>query len=297
VNNELPRTIWLLWLQGWEHAPLITQQVRDSWKYHNEKDGWTITCIDQHSLYDYIDLTEKESALPPAAKSDVIRLKLLAQHGGIWADATLLCMRPVMDWLPEALPENGSGIWMYHCRDHGRGPASWFIVAKAQSYMITRWTEAASAYWKTHDTVKEYFWMDRLFAELALTDPRFVADWSTVPYLHCEHPYQAHCLAGRVFKRSDRHFRMNFPDTTAPVLKLSHHGSDTKYKPGTYASEAIRIAMDPSRRPAAIQWEAQPSFEGADFFTIHKTMIQSIKEFIVLGVRILFIRIRRIIIR
>jgi hypothetical protein len=66
----------------------------------------------------------------------------------------------VMDWLPEALPENGSGIWMYHGRDHGRGPASWFIVAKAQSYMITRWTEAASAYWKTHDTVKEYFWMD-----------------------------------------------------------------------------------------------------------------------------------------
>ena len=35
----------------------------------------------------------------------MIRLELLAEHGGVWADATMLCLRPLDSWIAHALPE------------------------------------------------------------------------------------------------------------------------------------------------------------------------------------------------
>ena len=38
-----------------------------------------------------------------AAQSDVVRLNVLANHGGVWADATVACMQPLDLWLDAAL--------------------------------------------------------------------------------------------------------------------------------------------------------------------------------------------------
>jgi hypothetical protein len=46
------------------------------------------------------------------AKSDIIRLHLLAQHGGVWADATVLCLQPLDHWLYDMLAP--ARFWMYH---------------------------------------------------------------------------------------------------------------------------------------------------------------------------------------
>jgi hypothetical protein len=155
------KTIWLLWYQGWDHAPWLVQQVRKSWELHNPR--WNIVCLDQNNLSQYIDPTRRFNqnfTIKMQAKSDLIRLNLLADYGGVWADATMLCMVSLDRWIYDALQP--VGFWMYHGRDNGAGPASWFIISQRQSYIIQRWREAANKFWQSHRFFYDYFWMDAL---------------------------------------------------------------------------------------------------------------------------------------
>lgn len=100
--RDLPKIIWMLWLQGWDHAPRIVQACRRSWEVTNA--GWTIRCLDRLSAAAFMDCGETHASLadpglPPEACSDRVRMALLAQHGGVWADATVYCLRPLDDWL------------------------------------------------------------------------------------------------------------------------------------------------------------------------------------------------------
>ncbi|PNG74403.1 hypothetical protein TSOC_015386, partial [Tetrabaena socialis] len=130
--------IWILWMQGWDQAPLLARIVAASWAYHNAPEDFDVRLISKSDL---------PALLPPAvigiidsvdslqAQSDVIRLSLLKHHGGVWADATMLCMMPLASWVFDAVEP--AGFWMYRGREYGAGPASWFIVSIKDSYLIT----------------------------------------------------------------------------------------------------------------------------------------------------------------
>ncbi len=40
LRDDFPRTIWMLWYQGWENAPELVKRCLCSWQHHNR--GWTI---------------------------------------------------------------------------------------------------------------------------------------------------------------------------------------------------------------------------------------------------------------
>jgi len=195
----LEKNIFLLWLQGWDDATWLNKQVAESWQINNPE--WKICYVDLSNLKDYVNdidyIYDSNKNISPQAKSDIIRLSLLKNHGGIWADATMLCMQPLDHWIYEAIkPE---GIWMYHGHGGGMsketGPASWFIVAKKNNYMITKWKYECDNYWNSNNFTNNYFWMDGLFKKLFETDEIFSKSWSNVPYLYCELDGQSHTLA------------------------------------------------------------------------------------------------------
>ena len=223
-KQELNRTIWLLWLQGWENAPWLSQQVLTSWKVKNP--GWKIVMVTEKNLKEYvdgIDYVYKET-ISPAAKSDIIRLNLLYKHGGVWADATLLCMTPLDSWVYEAIQP--SQFWMYHGWGGGmsteKGPASWFIISKAKSYIITKWKEECDHYWKEHETAHEYFWMDLLFKKLYETDKKFKRQWDLVPYRNIESYGESHSLASESMFRDDKKLKKKYDETPPFVLKMGN---------------------------------------------------------------------------
>jgi hypothetical protein len=198
--NPLPRVVWMLWLQGWDTAPALVHAVAKSWRTLNP--GWAVRCLDRTNLPDNLGVTGKDwqDASQPgcAAFSDRIRLALLAIHGGVWADATMLCMQPLDAWVADAVRQ--SGMWMYHGNPDGRGPASWFLVARTESYLMTTWHRASLAYWaggrtKAHD----YFWMDGLFFGRLHDTVEFRAAWASVPKLNCARPGSAAALPGKEF--------------------------------------------------------------------------------------------------
>src|SRR5262249_18546215 len=102
ARSTFPRQIAIYWHQGWMSAPPIAQKCVASWRIRNP--SWTIRLLDAHSLNRIIQLPEfyaKLLNIPMPALSDIIRIHILAEHGGIWVDATTWCVRSLDEWLPK----------------------------------------------------------------------------------------------------------------------------------------------------------------------------------------------------
>lgn len=221
-EKEVPgKTIWILWLQGWDKAPWLQQKVRDSWIKYNPE--WNVELVDENNLKNYVDIPYINKVEASAAKSDVIRLSLLAKHGGVWVDSTMLCMAPLDEWVYDAL--DPAGIWMYHGGADAQGPASWFIISIKQSYIIKKWKKACDDYWASRSKEDEYFWMDGLFNNLLKSDVKFAQEWNSVPYISCDDPGQAHMVAGKT-QSNDPELKRIFSEYPPYAVKLSSRNWD-----------------------------------------------------------------------
>ena len=121
------KRIWMYWHQGWDSAPELVKFCMLTWIYHN--DDWSVELLSQYNLNDFITLpnycADHDVALP--ALSDIIRIYLLEKYGGVWADATTWCSRPLSDWVNVAVTP--SGFFAYDKPAPDRPIASWFLVA------------------------------------------------------------------------------------------------------------------------------------------------------------------------
>jgi hypothetical protein len=228
----LNKTIWILWLQGWDKAPWLQQQIAESWRSQNPT--WKIVLLSMENLKDYVTdcpyLYDPSKQISMQAASDIIRLSLLKNQGGVWADSTMLCMQSLDKWLTDE--QMCSGLWCYHGGGGGlpekEGVASWFIISEANGYMITKWKELCDQYWTSRSFAHEYFWMDSLFRVLYDTDPTFKAKWRQVPSPCCEDKGQAHWLAYTMLN-SNQEIK-DFIRTNPPyAFKLSKNWTN-KYK-------------------------------------------------------------------
>lgn len=225
-HMELNKTIWLLWLQGWNKAPWLVQQVAESWKINNP--GWKIIYLDEVSLPTYVTdeyLYDTTKNITVQAKSDIIRLSLLKNYGGVWADATMLCMQPLDSWVHRAVTP--AGFWMYHGTGAGMpkevGPASWFIVSVKGGAIITKWKEECDIYWRAHNEAHQYFWMDGLFNRIFNLDFDVQDLWLKVPYVWCEDDGQAHTLANYGMENDTPHIKKLLAERPPYALKLWRH--------------------------------------------------------------------------
>lgn len=259
---QLPKTIWILWFQGWEegksqNVPWLVQKVRQSWEYLNP--DYQVVLLSSQNLKQYLPDLPLKSTMTLPAQSDLIRLALLSTYGGVWVDATLLCMVPLSLWTRDALK---SGFWMYHGRDEGKGPASWFMMSEPGHYIPAVWYARALDYWKSKDSTDDYWWMDALFKELYLSDSDFKNEWDKVPYLWCDANGQSHMLAGKTTS-DDADVKELLQRNPPYVVKLSHKGfGDPRkdvYLQATNTYFAIKCALQ--KKQDYVLHEFQDNFE------------------------------------
>lgn len=97
--KELP--IWVCWLDGVEKAPLLVQKCVNSIQNHAGKHP--VVVITRNNFQDYVDIPENilkkvhEKKIGSAHFSDILRVSLLAEHGGLWLDATIYCNKELPD--------------------------------------------------------------------------------------------------------------------------------------------------------------------------------------------------------
>jgi hypothetical protein len=237
---NINKTIWILWLQGEENIPWLSKQVIESWKINNK--NWKVELLTLDNLNTFLpDLTYiHKDGITPQAKSDIIRLSILSKYGGIWADASLLCMQPLDNWIDKYF-NNENNFWMYHGTGGGmditKGPASWFMISCSDSIIIDKWKKACDNFWKTRDnldsyftdkySIPDYYWMDGLFRELYENDSEFKKSWDKVPALSCEDYGQSHSLAGKILD-SDEKLKDYLKKNRPFVLKLCNKAWSSK---------------------------------------------------------------------
>jgi hypothetical protein len=147
-GTTLPKTIWFLWFQGLENAPLVVRKCHESWVARNP--GWRVITLDDASLPEYASVdysTGIIGGLTMQQKSDLIRMDLLSHHGGVWADATCFCVQPLDDWLVQKME---SGFFAFHRPRPSRIISSWLLAAEPGNILATRMFEGLLGYWGKH---------------------------------------------------------------------------------------------------------------------------------------------------
>ena len=97
-TGAIPRIIWIMWWQGEESIPPISQACLNSIKkYAND---YVVKIITKENYRDYIYLDDvigyldqtkfRKARMILPYLSDIIRMRLLKEYGGIWIDSTVL---------------------------------------------------------------------------------------------------------------------------------------------------------------------------------------------------------------
>lgn len=233
--QELPKIIWMLWLQGWDHAPRLLQACRRTWEINNP--DWTIHCLDRHTVIPFIDDGAVRAVIDhpdrtPQVRAERIRIALLEQYGGVWADATTYCLRPLNEWLLNSLP---SGFFAFANPIPGRTVSTWFLAAKPGNYTIQRWSRLAVEYWEGRTDAHEYFWLNFVFAAECEKNPEFRLIWDKTPKISAAGPAYYHPKEGPLWAPLTQRDRQIITAAEVPVLKLYHSLPQGEYPAGSVA--------------------------------------------------------------
>jgi hypothetical protein len=188
-----------------------------SWRDRNP--GWEFRCLDAGTIAHYIDLADHvdlaTQEITAASLSDILRVLLLHEYGGVWVDATTYCNAPLDEWLCPAMQ---SGFFAFARPAQDRELASWFLAARPGNRLLSAWAARALAYWRGRRSTRDYFWLHHQFGELIDIDPQAFNDWMATPRISADGPHSVQ-WAGFA---SDYHAVREQVDWSAPVFKLTY---------------------------------------------------------------------------
>ncbi len=88
--------VWMCWWQGEDKAPEIVRACIDS--VRKNAGGHEVVVITDENVHQYVHIPKwvfdkvSDGVMSRTHLSDLLRLSLLAEHGGLWLDATFFCM-------------------------------------------------------------------------------------------------------------------------------------------------------------------------------------------------------------
>lgn len=179
--SSIPRNIFIYWGQGLDQAPEIVRRCVTSWEEMNP--GWKVRVISEADIGDLVSMDDIPKDLAWAAYADILRLRLLRKFGGVWADATLFCERPLDDWLENYLTE---GFFVFFGPGPDKEIANWFIASQPDADLLVRWNDEVTGYWQHATQPDAYVWPHYTFEYLKITDKAFRKSWEKVPKVRPE---------------------------------------------------------------------------------------------------------------
>lgn len=216
----VPKRIYSLWLQGMTQAPPLVQWGLRRWKtLHPDYELVVLEAAQVNDLLAGSSIPWKTMA--PQALSDVVRSQLMAKHGGIWVDASVIAVRPLDTWLPELMPD--TGFFAFRRPFWDRPLSSWFLASAPENYLAGCWWQEVQRFWQQErvlarykgDLIPEnpiatvapttqnqreypYFWVHYLFEYLVVTNIEFRRQWNACSNCSAGPPHELQNLfAGR----------------------------------------------------------------------------------------------------
>lgn len=209
--------LYIMWAQGLDQAPVLVRRVHALWARYNP--GLQIRVIEGAEVQALVRAEGIDPlGLSTQILSDLIRIILLVDTGGIWADATAMPAMPLDAWLPGRL--GATGFFAFSNANRDRLLSSWFLAAEPGNRLVARWRDSVVAYfrtprrsanqapplvrlaqaWRIHRDASSfarpdvaartryhpYHILHYHFGHLVATDPEAAARWRAVPALPAE---------------------------------------------------------------------------------------------------------------
>ncbi len=162
-NDQDESNIWVLWLQGEANMPELVKVCLESVK-KNAGDH-KVVVLSNSNLDEYIQVTERittlynEGKISNAHYSDIIRMALLSQYGGIWIDATILLTSNLNDIVSGTefftIKNKPTGNYVSDCRWAG-----FFIATKPNNPLPVIVNKIFMRYWEKEEVLIDYFFID-----------------------------------------------------------------------------------------------------------------------------------------
>ena len=191
LQNEIchdSKIIWQYWHQGEENAPLLIKKCFESVKkFHPD---YEVKVLSFDTISDYVKLPSKyydlleQKKIPIAIFSDVLRLYLLRQYGGIWIDSTIY----LTDNLGEDILNSDFMVMQKDVKtDAAENIMScFFIRSKSNAVLLELIKNSIENYWRDNDYLVNYFIFEHIATLIAFSNNDLQKLWDKMPYYSAE---------------------------------------------------------------------------------------------------------------
>lgn len=161
--------LWVCWWQGEASMPPLVQACYARLRLQAGRHPVRLVTKDNYNQYvsfpPYVLERVADGRISLTHFSDLLRVALLSLHGGIWADATLLLPGPGVD----DIIDPAATFWSCHHRPvyHNISRGGWvgFFWACGKGHPLPSFIlELFLNYWKDHDKIVDYLFIDYAFA-------------------------------------------------------------------------------------------------------------------------------------
>lgn len=165
IKRDCP--IWIFWAQGFENAPELVQgclkQLQLIAKNHE------IIILKESNYRNYVTIPEtiinkfEKGIISLVNFTDILRVSLLAEHGGIWMDATIFLADSIDDYLEKksffTINNHLNDSYRYVSNYRWTG---FFMACGKNNYFLRYLREIFYEYWKEQNKLIDYFLIDYL---------------------------------------------------------------------------------------------------------------------------------------
>jgi len=140
AGAAVPRIVWSYWHD--DHPPEVVRRCVANWQALNP--GYAIHLLNARTVADFLpDVPAGLSRLGVPKQSDWIRLALLARHGGIWLDSSIILTEP-LDWMLHKQQASGAQYLGFYLDRYAAGTDrplvdSWCMAAPPASAFVQDW--------------------------------------------------------------------------------------------------------------------------------------------------------------
>ena len=164
--------IWIMWLQGMDKAPELVRMCYESVKRH--ANGHPIRIVTEENISSYVELPSwiwdkySNGILSRTNFSDITRLALLAEYGGLWIDSTVFVNKDIDEevfsfpfFSTRRLPEDD----VFYRYPKPEWAVFIFGVWK-DSFIMKTCRDVLYEHFREHNSFPTYFMIDYVFAAL-----------------------------------------------------------------------------------------------------------------------------------
>lgn len=189
--------IWVCWWQGEENMPELVKCCYRSLCENANGHPVNLVTKDNYKSYvaipDYILEKLDKGMITLTHFSDILRVSLLYEHGGMWVDATILITKPLPEYLDYAfysikhtafytvVPTNkGQHISGYRW-------VAFFLYSAKNNLLIGFMKDFFFAYWREEEKLIEYLLIDYVIALAYDLIPAATKMIDSIPYNNLRH--------------------------------------------------------------------------------------------------------------